>query len=34
MWFQMGGAAGVRASEVYFVTIQLKERLNMYAVPR
>ena len=25
---------GVRAKEVYFVTIQPKERLNMHVVPR
>lgn len=31
---QMGGAAGVRTKEVYFVTIQPKERLNMYVIPR
>jgi hypothetical protein len=31
---QMGGPQGVRDNEVYFVTIQPKERLNMHAIPR
>lgn len=30
----MGGAQGVRENEVYFVTIQPKERLNMHVIPR
>ena len=34
MRMQMGGAQGVRDNEVYFVTIQPKERLNMRVIPR
>ncbi|CAL8464901.1 g4436 [Coccomyxa elongata] len=30
----MGGPQGVRDNEVYFVTIQPKERLNMHVIPR
>ena len=31
---QMGGAQGVREKEVYFVTIQPKDALNMHVIPR
>ena len=31
---QMGGPQGVRAKEVYFVTIQPKDCLNMHVIPR
>ena len=31
---QMGGPTGVRAKEVYFVTIQPKEKLNMHVRSR
>ena len=31
---QAGGAAGVRANEVYFITLQPKDGLMMHCLPR